>query len=78
MEQETQTMEVFTYTATDSPFYTIPPGCSEIIAVQSLRYSGEYKDLDFIRITKGDKLVGFSLHFLFDGKVEKGLKVIYK
>lgn len=78
MEQETQTKEVYTFTETDSPFYTLPPGCTELLSVKSLRYSGEYEELDFIKITKGGELVGFSLYILFDAKVKKGIKVIYK
>jgi hypothetical protein len=78
MEQETQTMEVYTSTQTGSPFYTLPPNCNEVIAVQSLLYSGEYKDIDFINITKGETVIGFSLYYLFDASVKNALKVIYK
>lgn len=77
-EIEKQIMEVYTFTEIDSPFYTIPLGCTELLSVKSLRYSGEYEDIDFIKVTKGDELVGFSLYILFDAKVEKGIKVTYK
>ena len=78
MEQNNTMKEVYTFTETDSPFYTLPIGCEELIAVKSLRYDDTYQDLDFIKITKGDEVIGFSLYILFDSKVEKGLKVTYK
>lgn len=70
--------KAYTFTNIETPYYELPEDCNELISVGSLRYNEEYKYLDFIRILKGEKIIGFSLYKLFDSKVEKGIEITYK